>query len=336
MEQKPAEQKPVVFSGIQPTGVFTLGNYLGALKNWVRLQDDYRCVYSVVDLHSLTVRQEPRELRENTLRSLALLLACGIDPEKSVLFIQSHVHTHAELTWVLDCYIPFGELGRMTQFKDKSGAHPENINAGLFNYPALMAADILLYRAASVPVGADQKQHLELSRNTAIRFNNIYGDTFPVPEPLIPKDTGRVMSLQEPTKKMSKSDINPKAYVSVLDRPETIIKKFKSAVTDSETEVAFREGKDGVNNLLIIYCAVENLTIEQAEAEFAGKGYGEFKLRVGEAVAEHLRPLQERCERLYADKAYLGECYRKGAEKALAISKRTLEKVYKKVGLIVP
>ena len=328
-------KKKIIFSGIQPTGTFTLGNYLGALKNWVQMQDDFRCIYSVVDLHSLTIRQEPKELRENTLSALALLLAVGIDPEKSILFIQSHVHTHAELCWMLDCYIPFGELGRMTQFKDKSAVHADNINVGLFNYPALQAADILLYGADLVPIGADQKQHLELSRNTAIRFNNIHGNVFTVPEPYISKEVGRVMSLQNPTKKMSKSDANPKSYISILDKPETIVKKFKSAVTDSETEIVYREGKDGVNNLLTIYSAVTGTSIPQAESAFAGKGYGDFKLAVGQAVAEHLRPMQEAYAKIYADKAYLSGVYRKGAEQALGISKRTLQKVYKKVGLIV-
>jgi len=330
-----SDQKKIIFSGIQPTGTFTLGNYLGALTNWVNMQDDFRCIYCVVDLHSLTVRQEPKELRENTLRALALLLAVGIDPEKSVLFVQSHAHTHAEMSWLLNCYIPYGELSRMTQFKDKSATHPDNINAGLFTYPALMAADILLYQADLVPVGADQKQHLELSRNTAIRFNNIYGDTFSVPEPYIPKDVGRVMSLQDPVKKMSKSDTNAKSYISILDKPETIVKKFKSAVTDSETEIVYREGKDGVNNLLAIYCAVTGTTLPEAEKQFTGKGYGDFKQAVGEAVAQHLQPVQEEYARISADKAYLTQVYKAGAQRALEIGTRTLQKVYKKVGLLV-
>jgi len=334
MTQPSAGKRKIIFSGIQATGVFTLGNYLGALKNWVKMQDDYSCVYSVVDLHSLTVRQDPAELRENTLRAFALLVACGVDPEKSVLFIQSHVHTHAELCWLLDCYIPYGELSRMTQFKDKSAVHTDNINAGLFNYPALMAADILLYMTDLVPVGADQKQHLELSRNTAERFNGIYGEVFRVPEPYIPKEGGRVMSLADPLKKMSKSDANPKGFISILDKPETIVKKFKSAVTDSEAEVLFREGKDGINNLLAIYALITGQTVTDAENQFAGKGYGDFKLAVGEAVAEHLRPVRERFDQVYADRAYLGECYRAGANRALELSARTLQKVYKKVGLL--
>jgi len=330
-----SEQKKIIFSGIQPTGTFTLGNYLGALTNWVSMQDDFRCIYCVVDLHSLTVRQEPKELRENTLKALALLLAVGIDPEKSVLFVQSHAHTHAEMSWLLNCYIPYGELSRMTQFKDKSAAHPDNINAGLFSYPALMAADILLYQANLVPVGADQKQHLELSRNAAIRFNNIYGDTFAVPEPYIPKDVGRVMSLQDPVKKMSKSDANAKSYISILDKPETIVKKFKSAVTDSETEIVYREGKDGINNLLAIYCAVAGITIPDAEKQFAGKGYGDFKQAVGQAVAQHLQPVQAEYARISADKAYLAQVYKSGAQRALEIGTRTLQKAYKKAGLLV-
>ena len=329
-----ANKKKVIFSGIQPTGVFTLGNYLGALQNWVKLQDEYNCVYSVVDLHSLTIRQDPKELRANSLRALALLMACGIDPEKSILFLQSHAHTHAELAWVLDCYIPFGELSRMTQFKDKSQRHPDNINAGLFNYPALMAADILAYNADLVPVGADQKQHLELTRNVAIRFNGIYGDTFVVPEPYIPKEAGRIMSLADPTRKMSKADENPKAYISILDEPSVVVKKIKSAVTDSEGEVAYREGKDGINNLLTIYSACSGITIPEAEKEFAGKGYGEFKLAVAEAVNTRLQPVREEYARLIEDKAYLTQVYQQGAERALAISSRVLAKVYKKVGLV--
>ncbi len=328
--------KKIIFSGIQPTGVFTLGNYLGALQNWVRLQEDYRCVYSVVDLHAITIRKEPKELREDTMRAYALLLACGIDPEKSVLFVQSHVPAHAQLAWLLGCYVPYGELSRMTQFKDKSARHPENINAGLFTYPVLQVADILLYQADLVPVGEDQKQHLELSRNTAIRFNGIYGDTFVVPEALIPAEGGRVMSLADPAKKMSKSDTNPRAFISILDSPDTIVKKFKSAVTDSGTEVVYRDGKDGINNLLIIYSLCAGVSVAEAEARFAGKGYGAFKQTVGEAVAEHLRPVRERYEALSADKTYLASLCRQGAERAQAIAARTLAKAYKKVGLVAP
>ena len=330
------ERKKVIFSGIQPTGTFTLGNYIGALKIWVKLQDNYNCVYSVVNLHAITVRQDPAQLKKNTLSAYALLLACGIDPEKSIVFIQSHVPAHAELAWVLDCHTQFGELSRMTQFKDKSARYADNINAGLFTYPSLMAADILLYQADLVPVGADQKQHLELTRNVANRFNNLYGNTFRIPEPYIPKaeQGARIMSLQDPTKKMSKSDPNPKAFISILDKPETIVKKFRSAVTDSETEVCYREGKDGINNLMGIYSVVTGKSMDEITREFAGKGYGDFKTAVGEAVAEELRPIQERYEQLMNQKDYLEQCYRLGAEKARSISARTLQKVYKKVGFL--
>lgn len=330
------ERKKVIFSGIQPTGTFTLGNYIGALKNWVKLQDDYNCVYSVVNLHAITVRQDPAQLKKNTLSAYALLLACGIDPEKSIVFIQSHVPAHAELAWVLDCHTQFGELSRMTQFKDKSARYADNINAGLFTYPSLMAADILLYQADLVPVGADQKQHLELTRDVANRFNNLYGNTFRIPEPYIPKaeQGARIMSLQDPTKKMSKSDPNPKAFISILDKPETIVKKFRSAVTDSETEVCYREGKDGINNLMGIYSVVTGKSMDEITREFAGKGYGDFKTAVGEAVAEELRPIQERYEQLMNEKDYLEQCYHLGAEKARSISARTLQKVYKKVGFL--
>lgn len=328
------QSKKIIFSGIQPTGTFTLGNYLGALQNWVKLQDDYNCCYSVVNMHAITVRQDAKELRDNTLAAYALLLACGVDPERSVAFIQSHVRTHAELAWVLNCYTQFGELSRMTQFKDKSQRHPENINSGLFTYPVLMAADILLYQADLVPVGIDQKQHLELARDVAQRFNATHGNTFTLPDGYIPKETAKIMSLQDPTKKMSKSDDNPKAFVSILDEPDAIIKKFKSAVTDSEALVAQREGKDGVNNLIAIYGAVTGKTPAETETEFAGKGYGDFKVAVGEAVADSLRPIREGYARYMQDKAYLESCYRKGAEKAEAISRRTLDKVYKKIGFL--
>lgn len=330
MENTP--HKKIIFSGIQPTGTFTLGNYLGALQNWVKLQDEYNCCYSVVNQHAITVRQEAKTLRENTISAYALLLACGVDPEKSIVFIQSHVSAHAELAWVLNCYTQFGELSRMTQFKDKSQRHPDNINAGLFAYPALMAADILLYQADLVPVGIDQKQHLELTRNVAQRFNGLYGNTFTLPEGYIPKTSAKIMSLQDPTRKMSKSDDNAKSYVLILDKPETILKKFRSAVTDSEAVVAYREGKDGVNNLMSIYSAVTGKDYDAIEQEFAGRGYGDFKTAVGEAVAESLRPIREQYDRLMGDRAYLEECWKKGAEKAERIAARTLEKVYKKIG----
>ena len=329
-----AQQKKRVLSLIQPTGTFTLGNYLGALKNFVRLQDDYECVYGLADLHAITVRQEPAALRKNVLEAYALLLAMGIDLEKSIFFIQSQVPEHSQLAWVLNCYTQFGELSRMTQFKDKSAKHADNINAGLFTYPCLMAADILLYQADYVPVGADQKQHLELTRDIAIRFNGLYGNTFRLPEAYIPKTSARIMSLADPTKKMSKSDENVKATVFLLDPKDSIIKKFKSAVTDSEAEVVYREGKDGINNLMSIYSAVTGKSFDEIQQEFAGRGYGDFKMAVGEAVAEELRPIREEYERLMADKGYLESCYREGAEKARAISQRTLDKVYKKIGFL--
>ncbi len=328
------EKKKVIFSAIQPSGTITLGNYLGALRNWVKLQDDYNCIFAVADLHAITVRQEPKKFRENILNAYALLLACGIDTEKSLFFIQSHVHTHAELAWVLNCYTQFGELSRMTQFKDKSLKHADNVNAGLFAYPSLMAADILLYRSDMVPVGADQKQHLELARNIAERFNGVYGNTFTVPDPYISTVGARVMSLQDPTKKMSKSDENVNAWVAVLDKPDTIMKKFKRAVTDSEAEVRVGEGKDGINNLIGIMSAVTGKTSDEITEEFEGKGYGDFKTAVAEAVIEEVKPIQERFDDYIKNKDYLAEQYRKSAEIALKISQRTLDKAMKKIGFI--
>lgn len=328
------ERKPIIFSGIQPTGVFTLGNYLGAVRNWKQFEDTYQCLYCVVNQHAITVRQDPATLKKNTLSAYALLLACGLDPKKSILFIQSHVPAHAELAWVLNCYTQFGELGRMTQFKDKSAKHADNINAGLFTYPALMAADILLYQTDLVPVGIDQKQHLELSRDIAIRFNNIYGNVLRVPEPYIPKTSAKIMSLVDPTKKMSKSDENANAFISILDQPEAIIKKFKRAITDSDTVVRYAEGKDGINNLMSIVNAITGKSFEQIEQDFAGKGYGEFKSYVGEVVAEDLRPIREEYERLIKEKAYLEDCYREGAAHASQLARRTLDKVYKKIGFL--
>ena len=328
------EKKKVIFSAIQPSGTITLGNYLGALRNWVKLQDDYNCIFAVADLHAITVRQEPKAFKQNILNAYALLLACGIDTEKSLFFIQSHVHTHAELAWVLNCYTQFGELSRMTQFKDKSAKHADNVNAGLFAYPSLMAADILLYKSDMVPVGADQKQHLELSRNIAERFNGIYGNTFTVPEPYISTVGARVMSLQEPTKKMSKSDENVNSWVAVLDKPDTIMKKFKRAVTDSEAVVKVGEGKDGINNLIGIMSAVTGKTADEIAAEFEGKGYGDFKTAVAEAVIEEVKPIQARFEEYINNKDYLVEQYRKSAEIAEKISQRTLDKAMKKIGFI--
>lgn len=328
------EQKKVIFSAIQPSGTVTLGNYLGALRNWVKLQDEFSCIFALADLHTITVRQDPKVFRKNALEAYALLLACGIDTKKSLFFIQSQVPSHAQLAWVLNCYTQFGELSRMTQFKDKSQRHADNINAGLFTYPSLMAADILLYQADMVPVGADQKQHLELTRNIAERFNGIYGETFRVPEPYIPKAGARVMSLQDPTKKMSKSEPNANSFVAVLDSPDVILKKFKRAVTDSEALVQYREGKAGVNNLIGIYSCVTGKTNEQIEEEFAGKGYGDFKAAVAEAVIDELRPVQKRFQELIEDKAYLEECYTASAKEAMRLSERTLRKVMKKVGFL--
>lgn len=326
--------KKLIFSGIQPTGTFTLGNYIGAIRNWGPLQDEYNCVYCVVDMHAITVKQDAVKLRQNTLNSYALLMACGIDPQKSILFIQSHVKTHAELSWILGCNTQFGELSRMTQFKDKSQKHSDDINSGLFTYPVLMAADILAYNADLVPVGVDQKQHLELARNISQRFNQRYGDFFTPPEPYISDIGAKVMSLQEPTKKMSKSDENPNACILILDDKDTIIRKFKRAVTDSDSVVCFKDGKDGINNLMTIYSSVTNKDFSAIEAEFAGKGYGDFKIAVGEAVADHLEPVRTEFNKLIQDKAYLKQCYTEGAEKALRYSQRIVSKVYRKVGFV--
>lgn len=332
------ERKKIIFSGIQPTGIFTLGNYIGAVRNWGKLQEDYRCIYCVVDLHAITVRQDPAALRKRTLEAYALLMACGIDPEKSILFVQSHNPNHAEGSWVLSCYTQFGELSRMTQFKDKAARYADNINAGLFTYPVLMAADILLYQADLVPVGEDQRQHLELARDIAGRFNGVYGPTFTMPEGYIPKaeQGARIMSLQDPTRKMSKSDPNPKGCVSILDEPSVIMKKFRSAVTDSEMRVARGPGKEGVSNLMGIYSVFTGKDFPTIEEEFAGKGYGDFKTAVGEAVVTQLEPIQARYKELVSDKAYLEDCYRKGAQEAMQLSRRTLEKVYKRVGFLRP
>ena len=327
--------KKVIFSGIQPSGALHLGNYLGALRNWVALQDEYNCVYCVVDEHAITVRQDPAALRRQTIELFAQLVACGIDPEKSILFIQSHVPAHAELAWVLNCYTMFGELSRMTQFKDKSAKHADNVNAGLFTYPSLMAADIMLYQADLVPVGEDQKQHVELTRNIVQRFNGIYGDVFTMPDAYIPKVGARVMSLNQPDSKMSKSI--PEGCVYLMDSPDDIMRKFKRAITDSDTENCVRydrANKPGVATLIDIYAAVTGKTYEQIEVEFEGKGYGAFKPAVGEVVVELLRPVREETVRLLGDKAYLEGLYRAGAEKAASVAQRTLRKVHKKVGFI--
>lgn len=328
------EKKPIIFSAIQPSGTITLGNYLGALKNWVSLQDSHDCIFAIADLHAITVRQEPAQFRRNIIEAYALLLACGIDTKKTLFFIQSHVHTHAELAWILNCYTQFGELSRMTQFKDKSQRHTDNVNVGLFAYPCLMAADILLYQADLVPVGADQKQHLELARDVAERFNGVYGNTFKLPDGYYPPVGARIMSLQDPTRKMSKSDENANSWVAVLDKPEDIMRKFRRAVTDSEAVVKYGENKLGVNNLMGIYSSVTGKSGEEIEREFEGKGYGDFKTAVAEAVIEELRPIRERYERFIADKAYLEEQYTKCAEIALKISARTLDKAMKKIGFI--
>ena len=325
--------KKVLYSGMQATGTLTLGNYLGALKNWVELTDEYECIYGVMDLHSLTVRQVPAEFRKNARALYALYVAAGLDPEKNCIYYQSHVSGHAELGWILDCFTYMGELNRMTQFKDKAAKHADNINAGLYTYPVLMAADILLYQADVVPVGVDQKQHLEITRDIAERFNNIYGDVFTIPEAYIGKKGAKIMSLQEPGKKMSKSDTNANATILLLDDTDTIIRKFKRAVTDSESEVRYAEEKPGISNLMDIYSAVTGKTYEEIEKEFAGKGYGDFKLAVGETVADHLKPLQERYEQLMKDKAYIESMIKQNDEKAAYYANKTLGKVQKKVGL---
>lgn len=330
-----AIKKPVVLSGIQPSGMLTLGNYLGALKNWKKMQDEFDCLFMVADLHSITVRQVPADLRARIYNTAALLLAIGLDPEKSTLFIQSHVAAHANLSWLLSCYTQFGELSRMTQFKDKSQKHADNVNVGLFSYPDLMAADILLYQSDLVPVGIDQKQHLEITRDIATRFNNIYGNVFKIPDAYIPKVGAKIMSLQNPTKKMSKSDENPNAWVAILDKPEDIMRKFKRAVTDSDSKVEMRTGKDGVNNLIGIYSAITGLSVEQIENDFAGKGYGDFKTAVGEAVVEELRPIRERFDEIIKDKKTLESIYKSGAEKASKIANRTYFKAMKKVGFVL-
>ena len=328
------EAKKRIFSGIQPSGILTIGNYLGALKNWVGLQEDYECIYCVVNMHAITVRQVPADLRRHTYEALAVYLAAGIDPKKSTIFVQSHVPAHAELAWVLNCNTMFGELSRMTQFKDKSAKHGNNINAGLFTYPTLMAADILLYQAALVPVGQDQKQHVELTRDIAERFNALYGDTFTVPEAYIPETGKKIMSLLDPAKKMSKSDENTGAYVAILDGRDDIIRKFRRAVTDSGSDVRFADGKDGICNLMNIYSAITGKENDEIEREFEGKGYGDFKLAVGEAVADALSPLQNEYARLIADKAYLEQIMREGAETASSIARKTMRKVYKKTGFV--
>ncbi len=334
-----AENKTVkkrILSGIQPSGAITIGNYIGALRNWVELQkeDIYESFYMIADLHSITVRQVPKELRKNSMDLLALFIACGLDAEKEPIFFQSHVPAHAELGWVLDCYTYMGELSRMTQFKDKSQKHANNINAGLFTYPALMAADILLYQADLVPVGHDQKQHLEITRDLANRFNTTYSETFKIPEPYIPKTGAKIMSLQDPKQKMSKSDPNENAYILLLDPVDKIVKKIKRAVTDSGSEIKRGEGKEGVENLMSIYSSVTGASFDDIEKEFDGRGYGDFKQAVADAVAAEIEPIQAKYNDLMKNKDYLESVYKSGAQRAGYVAEKTLRKVYKKIGFI--
>lgn len=325
-------EEKIVYSAAQPSGNLTIGNHIGSIRNWLNMQEEYRCYFAMANMHAITVRQDPAELRRRTLELAALYIACGIDPEKCVLYVQSQVPQHAELTWVLNSLTYVGEMERMTQFKDKSQRHAENINMGLMDYPVLMAADILLYQTEIVPVGQDQTQHVEIARDIAVRFNNRYGETFQVPKALIMKQGAKICSLQEPTKKMSKSDENPNACIFMMDDKDTIIRKFKRAVTDSDTRIIFSDEKPGVSNLLTIYSAYKGISIEQAEREFEGKGYGEFKLAVGETVADALAPIQAEQRRIIADKAYLSGVLASGAEQAYKAARKTLSKVYRKVG----
>lgn len=329
------DERKIILSGIKPSGALTLGSYIGAIKNWVELSDTYNCFYMMADMHAITVRQDPVALRRTTLEQIAQYIACGLDPDKNVIFIQSHVTAHAELAWVLECYTMFGELSRMTQFKDKSAKNADNINAGLFTYPSLMAADILVYQADLVPVGDDQKQHVELTRDVAGRFNGIYGDVFKLPEPYIPKVGARIMSLQEPTNKMSKSEQDNGGCICLMDKPEDIMRAFKRAVTDSDTSVRYDvKEKPGVSNLMQIYAVATGKSLDETAQEFDGKGYGNFKQAVGEAVVELLRPVREEAARLLSDKAYLEKVYTDGAEKASYTANKTLRKVYKKIGFV--
>ncbi len=329
------DEKKVIFSGIQPSGDLTLGSYMGAIKNWVELSEDYNCYYCIVDMHAITVRQVPADLRRRTLEQLAQYIAAGIDPTKNTIFIQSHVPAHAELAWILNCYTMFGELSRMTQFKDKAAKNSDNINAGLFTYPALMAADILLYQADLVPVGDDQRQHVEITRDIANRFNGIYGDVFKLPEVYNPKVGARIMSLTSPENKMSKSDKDKGGCIYIMQSPDDIMRCFKRAVTDSDTWVHYDpENKKGVSNLMQIYAVATGKSFETIESEFTGRGYGDFKTAVGEAVVELLRPVREKASKLIADKAYLESVYKEGAERAAYAANKTLRKVYKKVGFV--
>ena len=334
VNEQTQQKKKIIFSGVQPSGKITIGNYIGAIKNWVTLQNDYDCVFCVVDMHAITVAQEPAQLRANTMELLALYLACGINPDTSTVFLQSHVPQHAELAWVLNTVTYIGELNRMTQFKDKCARHADNLNMGLMDYPVLMASDILLYQADLVPVGADQKQHLELTRDIAMRFNSRYSPTFVVPDAYISKTGARIMSLQDATCKMSKSDENENAYVAMSDSADDIRRKFKRAVTDSDTVVRYGEDKPEISNLLNIYCAFAGCTLQEAQKEFEGKGYGEFKPRIADAVIAVLQPVQQEQKRLLADKAYLNQILKEGAAKAEYRAQKTLAKVYKKIGFV--
>ena len=327
-----ADEKKTIFSGMQPSGYVTLGNYLGALRNWTKLQDEYNCLYCIVDMHAITVRQDPVKLRQQARTLLMQYIAAGLDPEKNIIYYQSHVPQHAELSWVLNCFTYMGELNRMTQFKEKSQTHADNINAGLFTYPVLMAADILLYQTDLVPVGEDQRQHLEITRNIATRFNGIYGDVFKIPEAYIGKVGARVMALQDPTKKMSKSDENKNNSIALLDEPSVIMSKIKKAVTDSDNEIRYGEDKPGVSNLLNIYCAVTDKTIAEAEREFASSNYGQFKTAVGEAVVASLEPIQQKVRELEKNKDYIDGIIKTNAERAQEIARKTLPKVHRKVG----
>jgi tryptophanyl-tRNA synthetase len=327
-------EKKIIFSGAQPSGKLTLGNYLGAIQNWVKLQEEYDCHYCVVDLHAITVPQEAKNLRTNVMQLLALYLASGLNPDKNTIFIQSHVSAHTELAWVLNTMTYMGELNRMTQYKEKSQKSEANLNAGLFTYPVLMAADILLYQTDLVPVGEDQKQHLELARDLAQRFNNRYSDTFKIPEPYIPKVASRIMSLQEPTKKMSKSDSNENGYILVVDDPDTIRRKIKRCVTDSIGIVKNSDEQPGIKNLISIYSKLDNKSVEEIEAMYEGKGYGDFKADVAEVIVENLRPIREKYDDLLKNKDYLETVYAQGAQKAEKTARKTLRKVYKKVGFI--
>ena len=332
MQETAMQEKKVVYSAVQPSGNLTIGNYVGSIRNWIDMQDDYTCYFAIANMHAITVKQDPALLRRHTLELAALYIACGLDPEKCALYVQSMVPQHAELCWTLNTVTYVGEMQRMTQFKDKSAKHADNINMGLMDYPVLMAADILLYLADYVPVGADQTQHVEIARDIAIRFNNRYGETFRVPQALIVKQGAKIMSLQEPTKKMSKSDENINASVYLSDDKDTVIRKFRRAVTDSDNRIVVSEEKPGVTNLLTIYCAFRGCTLEEAQKEFEGKGYGDFKLAVGETVADAIAPVQAEQKRLLADKAYLNGVLKEGAERAFKTARRTLNKVYRKVG----